>query len=124
MFVGFVLVGLWGAVLYRYRRGERVVFISVWYLLGAFFWFPWLLATANVLLALPQVRGVMRSVVGAWYAQNLQGWWFTLPSAYAAAAYFLIPKVASIGRSIRTSLAKLGFWSFALFQRAHRHGPA
>jgi cytochrome c oxidase cbb3-type subunit 1 len=111
MFVGFGLIGLWGAVLYRYRRGTGM-FISVWYLLGALFWFPWLLATANVLLALPQVRGVVQSAVGAWYAQNLMGWWFT--SIGLAAAYFLIPKV--INRPVHSyNLATLGFWSFALF---------
>ena len=111
MFVGFGLVGLWGAVLYRYRRGA-MVFVSVWYLLGALFWFPWLLSTANVLLAIPQVHGVMQSVVGAWYAQNLMGWWFT--AIGLAAAYFFIPKV--IDRPIHSySLAKMGFWSFALF---------
>jgi cytochrome c oxidase cbb3-type subunit 1 len=111
MFVGFGLVGLWGAVLYRYRRGSGM-FISVWYLLGALFWFPWLLSTANVLLALPHVHGVMQSVVGAWYAQNLQGWWFT--SIGLAAAYFLIPKV--IDRPVHSyNLATLGFWSFAIF---------
>src|SRR4051794_23085411 len=68
MFAGFMLIGLWGAVLYRYRRGSGV-FISVWYVLGALFWSPWLLATANVLVSLPQVRGVVHSIVGAWYAQ-------------------------------------------------------
>ena len=111
MFVGFMLIGLWGAVLYRYRRG-CAVFISVWYLLGALFWFPWLLATATVLVGLPHVHGVVQSMVGAWYAQNLMGWWFT--SIGLAAAYFFIPKV--IDRPVHSyNLATLGFWSFAFF---------
>ncbi len=109
MFIGFVLIGLWGAVLYRYRR-SAVAYISVWYLLGAFFWFPWVFATANVLTALPEVRGVMQEVVAAWFAQNLTGWWLT--SLGLAAAYFLIPK--TINRPIHSyPLASVGFWSFA-----------
>ena len=69
MFFGFSLIGLWGAVLYRFRR-EAVAFISVWYVLGALFWFPWILATANVVIGLPQVRGIMQAVVAAWFAQE------------------------------------------------------
>ncbi len=109
MFIGFVFIGLWGAVLYRYRR-SAVAYISVWYLLGAFFWFPWIFATANVLTGLPEVRGVMQEVVAAWYARGLTGWWLT--SLGLAAAYFLIPKV--IARPVHSyPLASIGFWSFA-----------
>jgi cytochrome c oxidase cbb3-type subunit I len=110
MFIGFVLIGLGGAVLYRFRR-QSAAFISVWYLLGALFWFPWTFATANVLVGLPQVRGVMESIVSAWYVQNLHGWWIT--SIGLAAAYFLIPKV--INKPIHSyNLASVGFWSFAI----------
>jgi cytochrome c oxidase cbb3-type subunit 1 len=111
MFIGFIMIGLWGAVLYRHRR-TAVAFISVWYLLGALFWFPWVFATANVLLSRDEVRGVMQAVVGTWYAQNLTGWWFT--AVGLASAYFLIPKV--IDRPIHSyNLATMGFWTFAFF---------
>lgn len=109
MFAGFVMIGLWGAVLYRYRR-QSFAFISVWYLLGAFFWFPWVFATANVLISLPQVHGVMKSVVAAWYGQNVMQWWIT--AIGLAAAYFLIPKV--VNRPIYSyNIASLAFWTFA-----------
>jgi cytochrome c oxidase cbb3-type subunit 1 len=109
MFIGFVMIGLWGAVLYRYRR-SAVAYISVWYLLGAFFLFPWVFATANVVTALPQVSGVMQDVVAAWYSQSIVGWWFT--ALGLAVAYFLIPKV--INRPVHSyNLASIGFWSFA-----------
>jgi cytochrome c oxidase cbb3-type subunit 1 len=111
MFIGFVMIGLWGAVLYRHRR-TTIPFISVWYLLGALFWFPWIFATANVLLSREEVRGVVQAIVGAWYAQNLIGWWFT--AVGLATAYFLIPKV--IDRPVHSyHLASLGFWTFAFF---------
>lgn len=109
MFSGFVLIGLGGVVLYRFRR-QTIAYISVWYLLGAFFWFPWVFATANVLIGLPELRGVMQSVVGAWYTQSLTFWW--LGSLGLAAAYFFIPKV--INRPVYSyNLASIGFWSFA-----------
>src|SRR3712207_5513566 len=109
MFAGFVLIGLWGAVLYRHRR-TAVAFISVWYLLGAFFWFPWVLATANVISQMPQVRGVMQNVNAAWFTQNITGWWIT--AIGLAAAYFLIPK--TVNRPVHSyNLATIGFWSFA-----------
>lgn len=111
MFIGFVMIGLWGAVLYRYRR-SAVAYISVWYLLGAFFWFPWVFATANIVTALPQVNGVMQEVVAAWFGHNIQHWWLT--ALGLAAAYFLIPKV--INRPVHSyHLAFIGFWSFAFF---------
>ncbi len=109
MFIGFMMIGLWGAVLYRHRRGAKA-FISAYYLLGALFWFPWIFATANVLLSREEVRGVMQSIVAAWYVQNLNGWWFT--AVGLAAAYFFIPKV--IDRPIHSyNLAQMGFWTFA-----------
>jgi cytochrome c oxidase cbb3-type subunit I len=111
MFIGYLFIGIWGAVLYKFRRNVPV-YISVWYLLGAFFWFPWLFATAHILISLPQVRGIMQSIVAAWYAQGLMLLWFT--AIGLAAAYYLIPKV--INRSIYSyNLATIGFWTFAFF---------
>jgi cytochrome c oxidase cbb3-type subunit 1 len=111
MFLGYLFIGLWGAILYKFRRNTPV-YISVWYLLGAFFWFPWLFATAHLLNSAPQVAGVMQSVVAAWYAQGMMLLWFT--AIGLAAVYYLIPKV--INRPIYSyNLATLGFWTFAFF---------
>jgi cytochrome c oxidase cbb3-type subunit 1 len=111
MFIGYLFVGVSGAALYRLRKAATV-FISVWYLLGAFFWFPWLFFTSNVLLGLPQLQGVMQNVVAAWYAGGLNNFWFT--AIGLAAAYYLIPKV--INRPIHSyNLASIGFWTWAIF---------
>jgi cytochrome c oxidase cbb3-type subunit 1 len=84
----------------------------VWYLLGAFFWFPWLFFTSHVLLGRPQIQGVMQNVVAAWFSNGLQNYWFT--SIGLAAAYYLIPKV--IDRPVHSyNLASVGFWSWATF---------
>ena len=110
MFAGFLLIGLWGAALFRARR-ESFAYVSVWYLLGAFFWFPWVFAISNLLTALPEVRGVMPVVIASWLSHSLNIWWFT-PIGLAA-AYYLIPKV--INRPVHSyNLASVGFWSFAL----------
>jgi len=111
MSFGYLLIGLWGAMLYRMRK-TSTVFISVWYLLGAFFWFPGLFFTAHLLVALPQVQGVMQNVVAAWFGQGLLVYWFT--AIGLAAAYYLIPKV--IDRPIHSyGLAAIGFWTWAIF---------
>jgi cytochrome c oxidase cbb3-type subunit 1 len=111
MFIGYFFVGISGATLYKLRRTSGV-FISVWYLLGAFFWFPWLFFTSNLLSKLPQLQGVMHNVVGAWYLNGLNNYWFT--AIGLAAAYYLIPKV--INRPIHSyNLASIGFWTWAVF---------
>ncbi len=111
MLVGYAFIGIWGAVIYRFRRNAPV-YISVWYLLGAFFWFPWLFGAAHILASMPQISGVMQAVVAAWYAHTLMWLWFT--AIGLAAAYYLIPKV--INRPIYSyNLASIGFWTFAFF---------
>ena len=111
MFTGYLFIGLWGAVIYRFRRNAPV-YISVWYLLGALFWFPWLFATSHLLVSLPQVSGVMQNIIGAWFSGSLMTLWFT--AIGLGAAYYLIPKV--INRPIYSyNLATIGFWTFAFF---------
>lgn len=111
MFIGYFFVGITGAALYKQRKSS-VVFISVWYLLGAFFWFPWLFFTAHLLLGTSQLQGVMQNVVAAWFAGGLNNYWFT--AIGLAAAYYLIPKV--INRPIHSyNLAQIGFWTWAMF---------
>ena len=111
MFIGYFFIGISGAALYKQRKTTSV-FISVWYLLGAFFWFPWLFLTSHVLLGQPALQGVMQNVVAAWYNNGLLNYWFT--AIGLAAAYYLIPKV--INRPIHSyNLASIGFWTWATF---------
>ena len=41
LFVAYTLVVSWAVLMFRFRRGEQI-YITQWYLLGAFLWFPWL----------------------------------------------------------------------------------
>src|SRR4029079_1054557 len=41
LFVSYLLIMSWAVLMFRFRRGEQI-YITQWYLLGAFLWFPWL----------------------------------------------------------------------------------
>jgi cytochrome c oxidase cbb3-type subunit 1 len=111
LFVSYAFIGIWGVIMFRYRRPGHV-YVSQWYLLAAFLWFPWLYATVNILLIWQPILGSAQGAVNWWYAHNVLGLWFT-PIGLAS-AYYMIPKV--IGRPIHSYyLSILGFWSLALF---------
>jgi cytochrome c oxidase cbb3-type subunit 1 len=111
IFLGYAAIGIWGVVLFHHRR-PGVTFVTHWYLLCAFFAFPWIYATANLMLHVLPVDGVMQAVVLWWYGGNLIGLWIT--AIGLGAAYYFIPKV--IGRPIHSyHLASFGFWTFVLF---------
>ncbi len=87
----------------------RHLYVSVWYIVAAFLWFPFLFLVANV----PGVHfGVEHAAANWWFAHNALGLWFTPISL--GAAYYLIPKI--IGRPVHSyGLSLVGFWGLALF---------
>lgn len=111
LFVAYLLIMTWALIMFRYRRRGHV-YITQWYLLGAFLWFPWLYAAAQVMLFIFPVQGVMQAAVNWWFANGLLFLWFG--SIGLGTAYYMIPKV--IGRPVHSYyLAAIGFWTFALF---------
>ena len=111
MLIGYALVGLWGIVLFGLRK-ETSAYISVWYLIGAFVWFPWVFATAHLTKSLPQLHGVAQNIIAAWASQSFISVWVT--AVGLAVAYYLIPKV--INRPVFSyNVAAIGFWAFILF---------
>lgn len=111
MLLSFALFGFACVDLLR-RRESETLYISLWYLVGALFWFPAIYFAGNLLLVWFPVNGVMGTVVNAWVKQGVLGLWF-VPVGLAM-AYYLIPKV--LGRPIYSyHLAAFGFWSLALF---------
>ena len=70
LFVAYLLIISWAVMMFRFRRGDTI-YITQWYLLGAFLWFPWLYAAAHVMLFIVPVQGVMQAAVNWWYANNL-----------------------------------------------------
>jgi len=111
LFVAYALIVSWAVLMFRFRRGDQI-YITQWYLLGAFLWFPWLYAAAQAMLFVVPVQGVMQAAVGWWYANNLLFLW--LGAIALGTAYYMIPKV--IGRPVYSyHLATIGFWTYALF---------
>lgn len=111
LFVAYVFIGIWALIMFRYRRPGHI-YVSQWYLLAAFLWFPWLYATANILLVWQPAQGSAQGAVNWWFGNNILGLWFA-PIGLAS-AYYMIPKVT--GRPVHSYyLSILGFWSLAIF---------
>lgn len=95
-----------------FNRRERHVYVTQWYVLGAFFWMPLLYVIAVWLCLQSPAKGVVQASVNWWFAHNVLGLWVT--PIGVGAAYYLIPKV--IGRPVYSYyLSVIGFWSLALF---------
>jgi cytochrome c oxidase cbb3-type subunit 1 len=111
LFAAYALIISWAVLMFRFRRGAQI-YITQWYLLGAFLWFPWMYAAAQLMLFVVPVQGVLQAAVGWWYANNLLFLW--LGAIALGTAYYMIPKV--IGRPVYSyHLATIGFWTYALF---------
>lgn len=111
LFVAYAMIMSWAVLMFRFRRGDQI-YITQWYLLGAFLWFPWLYAAAQLMLFAVPVQGVMQAAVNWWYTNNLLFLWFG--AIGLGTAYYMIPKV--IGRPVYSyHLATIGFWTYALF---------
>ncbi|MGI8821155.1 MAG: cbb3-type cytochrome c oxidase subunit I [Chthoniobacterales bacterium] len=111
LFVAYSLIISWAVLMFRFRR-EGHIYITQWYLLGAFLWFPWLYGAAQIMLHVVPVQGVMQSAVNWWFSNNLLFLWFG--AIGLGTVYYMIPKV--IGRPVYSyHLAAIGFWTYAFF---------
>lgn len=111
LFIAYACIAIWAVIMFRYRKPGHI-YVSQWYLFAAFLWFPWLYATANILLVWQPVQGSAQGAINWWFAHNLANLWF-IPIGLAS-AYYMIPKVT--GRPIYSyQLSILGFWSLAFF---------
>lgn len=106
--IGGMLIGLPMALMLT-RRTVRHLYVSVWYMGAALFWFPALYIVAKA----PGVHfGVEQATMNWWFGHNVLGLFYT-PLSLAAIYYFL-PKV--IGRPVQSyNLSLLGFWTLAFF---------
>ena len=106
--IGGMMIGLPMAFMLR-RRNVHHLYVSVWYIGAALFWFPILYIVAKI----PGLHfGVEQATMNWWYGHNVLGLFYT-PISLACVYYFL-PKV--IGRPIQSyNLSLLGFWTLAFF---------
>lgn len=106
--IGGALIGLPLVYTLQNRRVEHL-YVSIWYIGAALFWFPVLYLVAKV----PSLHfGVEQAIMNWWFGHNVLGLYYT-PIALATVYYFL-PKI--IGRPIQSyNLSLLGFWALAFF---------
>ena len=105
--LGGAMVGIPLLVTLRHRKVDHL-YVSVWYIMGAYVWFPIIYFIGNW----PSFTGVESAAVNWFYAHNVLGLWLT--AINLGAVYYLIPKI--LGRPIFSyQLSLLGFWSLAFF---------
>ncbi|RJG01054.1 cbb3-type cytochrome c oxidase subunit I [Noviherbaspirillum sedimenti] len=106
--VGGMLIGLPMAFMLPKRKVHHL-YVSVWYIGAALFWFPTLYLVAKI----PGLHfGMEMATMNWWFGHNVLGLFFT-PLSIACVYYFL-PKV--IGRPVQSyNLSLLGFWTLAFF---------
>lgn len=106
--IGGALIGVPLLKMLPRARVEHL-YVSVWYIGAALFWFPILYLVAKI----PGLHtGIEHATMNWWYGHNVLGYFFT-PMALAAVYYF-VPKV--IGNPIQSyDLSLLGFWTLAFF---------
>ncbi|MHA6346924.1 cbb3-type cytochrome c oxidase subunit I [Roseivivax sp. CAU 1761] len=104
--VGLIAASLMVTVL---RRSVHHIYVTGWYYLAAFLWFPILFVVANV----PGLHsGAQQATVNWWFAHNVLGLWLT--PLGVGAAYYLLPRI--IGKPVYSyAISLLGFWGLALF---------
>ena len=94
------------------RRQVRELYVSQWFLLAALVWFPWILATASLLLQHFPVRGVTQIAIAGWYATGLSN--IVLGGIALATIFYLIPKL--LKRPLHSEgMAIFAFWLFIFF---------
>jgi cytochrome c oxidase cbb3-type subunit 1 len=106
--IGGAFVGI-PLVMTLLRRRVQHLYVSVWYMGAALFWFP----TLYVVAKFPGLhKGVEQAAMNWWFGHNVLGLFYT-PLALASVYYFL-PKV--IGRPVQSyNLSLIGFWALAFF---------
>jgi cytochrome c oxidase cbb3-type subunit 1 len=110
LLLSYIAILVWSFVQFKVRP-EGPVYISQWYLMAAILWFPWVFATANILIHIVPGNPVMAAGIAAWYKSAMVFLFFT-PVALGT-AFYLVPKVT--GRPVQSySMAKMGFWSLAV----------
>jgi cytochrome c oxidase cbb3-type subunit 1 len=110
LLASYTCIAAW-ALVTLHRRTERDLYASLWFVLAALLWFPWILTTAQSLLLCWQVPGVVQSIVAGWFGNNLLQ--VVLTSIALAVMFYFVPKAVSRPLANR-GLASTGFWLLLL----------
>ncbi len=92
------------------NRKIKKLYVSLWYFLGALFWFPLVyIIGQRTFVALP---GLNDAIIGWFYGHNILGMWFT--TVGVGMMYYLLPRITQ-NPLYSHGLSMLGFWGIALF---------
>lgn len=110
LFSAYTMIGGFALVTFHHRK-VRDLYPSMWFLVAALFWFPWIYTTASALLVGEPVRGTMQAIVSWWYANNLSS--IVLGFIGLGTIFYFIPKLT--GRPLHSRFYALTtFWLLAL----------
>lgn len=114
LFVAYAIIGISGLLTYH-TRTEKDSYPSTWFILAAFFVFPWVYSTAALLLGPFAVRGPMQPIVATWYGNNFIAMWLA-PLALAVLFYFA--SKLSQQPLYSYGIALFGFWGYVFLAHA------
>jgi cytochrome c oxidase cbb3-type subunit I len=91
-------------------RKVKKLYVSVWYIMGAFFWMPLVYIVGNRTFV--AMEGLNDGILNWFYGHNILGMWFTVLGV--GIAYYMLPKMS--GKPVWShSLSMMGFWTIAFF---------
>ncbi len=107
--IGLLTVGInaWMTVL---TGTEKKWYVSIWYFLGALFWFPIVYIIGN--RGFVQLPGLDDAITNWFYGHNILGMWFTVGGI--GIMYYLIPRFTGNPLYSHT-LSMIGFWTIGMF---------
>jgi len=110
---GLLLIGyiVFGTIA---KRKEKKLYVSLWYYMGTFLWFPIVYFVGNVMWqpASGSLNGIQDAIFNWYYGHNVLGLWFT--TLGIPAWYYFVPKM--INRPLYSHLLSLiAFFTIAFF---------
>jgi cbb3-type cytochrome c oxidase subunit I len=110
MAVVLLVAAAWNIYATVINRKVKKLYVSLWYFLGALFWFPLVyIIGQRTFVALP---GLNDAIIGWFYGHNILGMWFTIVGV--GMMYYLLPRLTN-NPLYSHGLSMLGFWGIALF---------
>lgn len=104
-----LLVGL-NVYMTIFTGTEKKWYVSLWYFMGALFWFPIVYVIGN--RSFVQFTGLNDAIAGWFYGHNILGMWFTVGGV--GILYYLLPRFSGNPLYSHT-LSMIGFWTIGMF---------
>lgn len=111
LFLAYLIYGV-SALLTFANRNESSIYPSLWFVLAALVFFPWIYSTAMMTLFTSAIRPSVTPIIAGWAANGIVTLW--LGSIALGTLYYFLPKLCA--RPLYSNaLAIFAFWLFVLF---------